>query len=398
MFSPGFLTHFGAGVARWALVPGVALLVAAQGWAQPVPTLPIQTGGISSLASGFPVGPASPDMMAAHFINVGQGSAALFEFSCGAILIDTGGQREAATDWRQRFADYLDGFFARRSDLNRTLDVVYITHPHPDHTNGIAVLLGDSGISFRHVITDAEKTGAGKHDQRKLIQTANQRVIPQVQIKTSMIGKSVLGLTSRYIDPLKCRGRAPDIRVLWGSYDETNSWNATQRGNENNHSVAVRIAFGESSFLVTGDMEEPAIKAMIKRYQRNIGVLNTDVYVAGHHGSRNGTTAELVRVMSPELAIISAGDPSDEEPGFAAFGFGHPNRATVNLLIDPSTGVKFSRPEKQVAVGIRGRNPTTGAPPTYEKIEMDRAVFATGWDGNIVVLAGADGAKSVIIE
>ena len=383
--------------AAW-FIASLALVAGGQGLAQPAPELPIRTGGIGSIVEGFPVGPASPDLMAAHFINVGQGSAALFEFSCGAILIDTGGQREATTNWRQKFADYLNSFFSRRIDLNRTLDVVYITHPHPDHTDGIAVLLGDEGFAFRHVITDAETTGAGRHDQKKLIRTANQRQIPQVQIKTSMIGRSILGLTSRYIDPLKCRGRAPDIRVLWGSYNEPNDWPKSERGNENNQSVVVRIAFGESSFLVTGDLEERAIKTMIKRYQRNIGLLNTDVYVAGHHGSRNGTTSELVRVMSPELAIISAGDPSDQEPGFAAYGFGHPNRAVVNLLADPTAGVQFSRPTKRVAVGIRGGNRFTGALPEFELVDIDRAIFATGWDGNIVVVANVDGSKNVILD
>lgn len=380
-----------------ALVAGLATL-GAPASAQPVAPLPVRTGGIASLPGGFQVGAASPDLMAAHFINVGQGSAALFEFSCGAVLVDTGGQREAAVDWRQRFTEYLNGFFARRTDLQRTLEVVFITHPHPDHTDGIAALLDDSGFAFRHVITDAETTGAGKHHQKRLIHAANQRRIPQVQIKTSMIGRSILGLTSRYIDPLKCRGRAPDIRVLWGSYDEQPQWSKRDRENENNHSVAVRVAFGDSSFLVTGDMEERSIKTMIERYRRNIGVLNTDVYVAGHHGSRNGTTAELVRVMSPELAIVSAGDPSDREPGFAAFEFGHPNRAVIRLLADPATGVSFRRPPKRVAVGLHGRHPITKAPPAFEEMELDRAVFATGWDGNIVVVARADGAKSVILD
>ena len=202
-----------------SFVSGAALLSPTPVWAQPAAELPVQTGGIGATPGGFPVGPTSPDFMAAHFINVGQGSAALFEFSCGAILIDTGSQREATTDWRQRFSDYLSNFFARRTDLNHTLDVVFITHPHSDHTTGIPVLLSNSGISIRHVITDSETTGSGKFEQKKLIQTANQRVIPAVQIKTSMIG-SRLGLTSRYIDPLKCRARDPDIRVLWGSYSE----------------------------------------------------------------------------------------------------------------------------------------------------------------------------------
>lgn len=259
------------------------------------PALPVERGGVAGAPGGFPVDPEEPDWMAAHFINVGQGSAALFEFSCGAILIDTGRQREAETDWGRRFTEYLDRFFERRSDLERTLDVVYITHPHPDHTSGIAAILDEQRYRFRHVITDAETTGFSIADQRRLIRIANLRRVPHARIRTSMIGRSLTGLTSRYIDPLRCRGGAPDISVVWGTNDEPNDWPDEERRDENNHSVAVRIGFGESSFLVTGDMEVPALRDMVRRYARNPRLLDVDVYVAGHHGSRNGTSEEIAR-------------------------------------------------------------------------------------------------------
>ena len=54
---------------------------------------------------------------------------------------------------------------------------------------------------------------------------------------------------------------------------------------------------------------------MVRRYAANPRLLDVDVYVAGHHGSRNGTVAELVRAMRPELAIVSAVDPAAPEPG-----------------------------------------------------------------------------------
>jgi competence protein ComEC len=379
-----------------ACLAGMLLSTPAAALAQPA--LTVERGGIAGASGGFPVGSEERNWMAAHFINVGQGSAALFEFSCGAILIDTGRQREAETDWGARFTDYLDRFFERRRDLQRTFDVVYITHPHPDHTSGIAAILDEQRYRFRHVVTDAETTGFSIADQRRLIRTANLRRVPHAPIRTSMIGGSLTGLTSRYIDPLRCRGGAPDISVVWGTHDEPNDWPDEERGDENNHSVALRIAFGESSFLVTGDMETPALRDMVRRYARNPRLLDVDVYVAGHHGSRNGTIGELVRAVRPELAVISAGDPSDEEPGFAAFEFGHPNREVIRLLSDPAHGVTMRRPRQEVAVGIRGRNPRTRIPPAHERIQLDRAIFSTGWDGNIVVLAHADGRKRVIVD
>lgn len=380
-----------------ASVAIILLLVCQAAVAQAPPALQIQHRGAGPVS--LPVGPSQPDWMAAHFINVGQGSATLFEFSCGLVLIDAGGQAEASTDWRRHFTSYLDQVFARRPELHGKIDVVYITHPHPDHTLGISDLISNAGYQIGAVVTDAQDgQGTGPARQRSLIRYANQHRIPQVQIKTSLI-TGVRGLTSRNIDPLRCSGGDPDIRVLWGSFDQPHHWGTDEEKDANNHSVAVRIAYGESSFFITGDMEEPAQRALIERYAANRGVLNTDVYVAGHHGSKNGTIEGLVRAMSPEIAIASAGDPSKEEAGqYTAFHHGHPNKAAIALLSNPTFGVTMRRPSVRVGVGVRGEAPRGRSPAEWEYQQIDHAIFSTGWDGDIVVLANRNGTKRVIID
>src|SRR5262245_14054383 len=83
-------------------------------------------------AHAGPVTPTSK-LMAAHFIDVGQGSAALLEFPCGAVLIDTGGEEGDDFSGNANLSDYLDEFFTRRTDLGRRLDLVVLSHPHIDH-------------------------------------------------------------------------------------------------------------------------------------------------------------------------------------------------------------------------------------------------------------------------
>src|SRR5688572_4879306 len=79
--------------------------------------------------------------MRVHQINVGQGNATLVEFPCPAILIDAGAEKNPLFDGTEMLRIYLDNFFASRPDLGNTLEAVYITHPHLDHTLGIPVLL-----------------------------------------------------------------------------------------------------------------------------------------------------------------------------------------------------------------------------------------------------------------
>ncbi|MFO1499401.1 MAG: MBL fold metallo-hydrolase [Verrucomicrobiota bacterium] len=76
---------------------------------------------------------AEEPAMFAHFIDVGQAQAILLEFPCGAVLIDAGTQNGDAT----KLISYLNHFFARRADLDRTLQALFITHAHVDHTTGL---------------------------------------------------------------------------------------------------------------------------------------------------------------------------------------------------------------------------------------------------------------------
>src|SRR5687768_18531582 len=79
--------------------------------------------------------------MRVHLINVGQGCATLIEFPCAAILIDVGGETNSLYNSTDSLKAYLDNFFERRNDLNYTLQCVYLTHPHLDHTLGMPVIL-----------------------------------------------------------------------------------------------------------------------------------------------------------------------------------------------------------------------------------------------------------------
>src|SRR6185312_2303301 len=67
------------------------------------------------------------------FLDVGQGDSAVIEAPGGAaMLIDGGGTRDGAFDTGARIVEP----FLRARGIPR-LDVVALSHPHPDHLNGL---------------------------------------------------------------------------------------------------------------------------------------------------------------------------------------------------------------------------------------------------------------------
>lgn len=380
---------------RLLAVLAAALSIAAPARAQPEAELRVAQRAVLT-PPGFPrLGPRNRSWMAAHFIDVGQGAATLLEFSCGLVLIDAGGGAPPRL-WTRRLTNYLDGVFARRPDLARTIDLVLFTHPHTDHTTGAPALADPARYTLRHIVTNAQTAGSGIRTQNELTAFADANGIGVTRMDVSQLAGDN-GFTNAAIDPLSCTGDgAPSLRLLWGSEADAETWASAAEGNDK--SVVLRVDFGDSSFLIVGDLEDSGQRAMLRRYAANLDIFNVDIYLAGHHGSRNGTTPALVAAMTPEIAVIETGNPSDEEPNFAAFNFGHPNRDALAMLADPANGVSLRRPARRVAVGIRGRPPSGSPPPEYEFQEMGRAIFATGWDGDVIVYARRNGEKRVLID
>jgi len=338
--------------------------------------------------------------MVAHFINVGQGDATLLEFSCGTVLIDTGGEKTAEVSGRERLTAYVEDFFQHRPDLARTLDLVVLTHPHADHTDGVDGLLqANPAITIKNVLDNGTSDkGSGISGQKHLQQFARNTGAGYVGLAEAGI-TTVAGVTNDVIDPVNCRtgntGVDPKIAALWGRVDLDTTW----ANNANNDSVVLRVDFGNASFLFMGDLEEQGIAAMLDSYSPDPSILNTDILKVGHHGSHNGTTAALVEAVTPKIAVAQSGDSTLSQAQFSAYSFAHPHRDAIRLLSDTTHGgVTKSRPAKTVRVGVKGRNPSTGAEPQFTEITLDRAIYDNGWDGNIAVIAHADGTLSVETE
>lgn len=329
---------------------------------------------------------AETAMMRLHFIDVGQGSATLVELPCGAMLVDTGGEEDEYGRFRStdKLSAYLTAFFARRSDLMGTLDVLLLTHPHIDHIRGAETVL--KSWKVKHFVENGQipllDIGAEALKRAHDVVDANPD-IQRLSVTTDAFPEGGGPFASPVLDPFpKCKGVDPAIVALWGQAPRDPGWGEDDYGksrfsNENNHSVATRVDFGESSLLITGDMELASLRSMLE--VRDPKTLDVDIYLVGHHGSANGTTAALLEAMTPEWAILQMG-PADRHGAWTGYQYGHPRRLVIDLL---QTSVTGTREPVEMQAG--------NAVKSFSGVRIEKAIYATGWDGTIVLDARADG-------
>ncbi len=341
-------------------------------------------------AQGLPA-----DTMRVHFIDVGQGDATLLEFSCGVALVDTGGERWPAEDFRAARYDssailyeYLDEFFRSRPDLGRRIDVLFLTHPHKDHTRGTYVVVDE--FAPLNLVHNGQSSGSGIDGQnyaRDYARRNDEEVSAWYVLED---GIPMTGLQNDTIDALDCAGGDPDFRVLWGQVRNSSGWSSSDYSDENNHSVVVRVDFGESSLLFPGDLEErygqpgkAGIERLVEKYQGG-SLLDVDILHIGHHGSHNGNSDALMQAATPEVAVFSSG-PACPRPDYSAWQHAHPRKETLDEVLPNVTGLRSAA----IKIPFFPRHESEP-----ELRSTNKAVYGTAWDGHTVLTVKLDGSWS----
>jgi beta-lactamase superfamily II metal-dependent hydrolase len=313
-----------------------------------------------------------------HFINVGQADSILVELPKAALLIDAGGEDTVDGRDADHLVGYLERFFRRRADLNRTFHSVIVSHPHLDHTRLLMDVLNP--FKVQNLFDGGENIGSGIGPLRSARALVRRRGANYQAVSDSRVGAD--GFTNAALDALRAADADVDVRILSGSRDCANG---------NNDSLVVLVKYGAAKFLFTGDAEAEddnkctaALTHLMRKY-RGSGLLDVDVLKVSHHGARNGMSDEWMRATSPEISVISAGVPSVAAPSeFHAWFFGHPREVAVAQV---ERGTSGSRTTVSVTTMDGVRRPR-------RQRQMSKAVYCTCWDGDVVINAERNGAVS----
>jgi len=116
----------------------------------------------------------------------------------------------------------------------------------------------------------------------------------------------------------------------------------------NNYSVVLRLTYGRTHFLLTGDAEAAAEQNM----QDAGSDLTADVLKAGHHGAANASSEAFLARVHPRYAAISCGRHNH---------FGHPAPATLARLA--AHAIRTFRTDQNGAVTFVSDGKTIKAEP-----------------------------------
>jgi competence protein ComEC len=339
------------------------------------------------------------DVMTVHYINVGQAQSMVLEFPKGAVLIDAGAQPEMKENVHQ----FLDKFFDRRKDLNRTLNTVFVTHQHIDHD--MALLDVAEHFTILNYIDNGHNNPKGSGVRQLLMQQYKGELgIKYEAITFNKVtkGNNKKGYTDEFIDAVDADGGGtdPEILVYSGAFAE----GQVSDPKENNHSLIIKVIFGKSSFLFTGDLETAGITKVLSWYEGEPKALKADVLQIGHHGSANATTNDWISAISPKYAVINVGNwtfglnPDDStSTKFTTYAYGHPNKKAIDILEAHIPGL-LDKPIKQ-HIGIKGQDPTDYTKtPMFRMATIKHNIYATDWNGNISIKADKNAHYTVVTE
>ena len=245
-------------------------------------------------------------MFEAHFIDVGQADATLLLCDDKTMLIDGGNPEDS-----NLIVSYL-----KKLDIKH-LDYLICSHAHDDHVGGLSGAL--SVVTVGKVYAPKTENDIKSYQNfKKKVSEQNLKIETPTAGNTFNFGRS----TVLFLGPVK-----------------------EDSDNLNNTSIMMKITYGNTSFLFTGDAEHDEELSVIEQGYD----LSADVLKVGHHGSSYSSTYLFLREIMPQYVIISVGKNNS---------YGHPSEQTLSRLNDADVQVYRTDTHGDIILSSDGNNIT----------------------------------------
>ncbi|RPI75289.1 MAG: DNA internalization-related competence protein ComEC/Rec2 [Ignavibacteriales bacterium] len=237
-------------------------------------------------------------------IDVGQGDAILLRFPQGTTALIDAGDAKLNFDNGERIILPLLEYLGIEK-----IDYAFVTHIDSDHYAGFVSLV---------------KAGIVKKIFKPELDTA---LVKDVKFERYLAENNI---------PVEYYRKQKLIIDNAAVYILNNESVLKKNLSSNDKSGVMKIVFGRTSFLFTGDIEKNVEKIYTNTYK---SFLEADLLKAAHHGSKTSSTSEFLKYVTPDQSLISAGILNK---------FNHPSPEILERL--ENLGSEIYRTDKQGAL------------------------------------------------
>lgn len=251
-----------------------------------------------------------------NMLDVGQGDSICINNAGNTLLVDAGSSSE------KDITKYTILPFLKASGIE-CVDYLIMTHSDMDHINGMNDLMEYkyNGRNYvKNIIVPKINETVVDKNYRNIISKAEKE-----KINVIYLGKG---------DIIQMKGL--QIRCLWPEDD--------RKLDKNDLSLTFYLSVSESDFrmLFTGDLGMEGEKMLIKSgISDKVNVLKT-----GHHGSNNSSSAGFLKVLLPEVSIISCGVNNR---------YGHPGQDALKRLKNIASDIYVTKDTGEIDIHVNER-------------------------------------------
>lgn len=270
-----------------------------------------------------------PREFSINMLDIGQGDCFVVNDGNNDIYISDCGSTTVQNVGKTRLLPFL------KSKGWGKVDTIFISHMDKDHVNGVNDLLKCAEITIGRIIISAsyksDKLNCAELEELK--ELAKMRDIKLFYMKKGdeIVGKDI------------------SFRCIYPTGEEDIK-------DQNEASIVMRMDYKGLSMLFTGDIAGSTEEKIIEGSDKDI--LDCDILKVCHHGSKNSSTDDFLKKVSPKLYLISCGLMNR---------YGHPHRDALSrmtgeggriLRTDHMGGTQIKLADGKLIITMAGKNLT----------------------------------------
>ena len=233
-----------------------------------------------------------------YFFDIGQGDSIFITTPSNHKILIDGGPKNNVLEKLGSAIPFFD----------KEIDLIVLTHPHSDHLDGLLEVIKRYEVRAL-LITGVYFESSGYDEFIDLLIAEGVPVFIANSNTDFRFGDVLLDIVF------------PLVPIAGEEMKEVN-----------NSSIVLKVLYGKTKILLTGDLEAEAEHLLIMANDQ----LDADILKAGHHGSKTSSSNNFIKAISPNTAVISVGKDNT---------FGHPSEETLNTF--EKAGIKTYRTDEK---------------------------------------------------